>query len=102
MFAEDLDHHFIWPYNDTCAYCRGYDVVGEDHGTTLVLEETMVLIIMWVMTPVPNPITNERALPVNSISIVTELFEIAFIIITEIIISKERSKRPVEIKQDVG
>jgi hypothetical protein len=33
---------------------------------------------------------------------VTELFEIAFIIITEIIISKERSKRPVEIKQDVG
>jgi hypothetical protein len=61
-----------------------------------------VLIIMWVMTLVPNPITNRRALPVNSISIVTELFEIAFIIITEIIISKERSKRPVEIKQDVG
>jgi hypothetical protein len=53
----------------------------------------MVLIIMWVMTSVPNPITNGRALPVNSISIVTELFEIAFIIITEIIISKERSKR---------
>ena len=53
----------------------------------------MVLIIMWVMTSVPNPITNGRALPVNSISIVTELFEIAFIIITEIIISKEGSKR---------
>jgi hypothetical protein len=59
MFAEDLNHHFICPYNDTSAYCRGHDVVGEDHGTTLVLEETMVLIIMWVMTPVPNPITNE-------------------------------------------
>jgi hypothetical protein len=57
---------------------------------------------MWVMTPVPNPITNRRALPVNSISIVTELFEIAFIIITEIILSKERSKSAVEIKQDVG
>jgi hypothetical protein len=34
-------------------------------------------------------------------SIVTELFEIAFIIIVAIIISKERSKRAPEIKQDV-
>lgn len=59
----------------------------------------MVLIIMWVMTPVPNPITNGRALPVNSISIVTELFEITFIIIRALIISKERSKRAVEIKK---
>jgi hypothetical protein len=46
------------------------------------------LIIMWVMTRVPNPITKGRALPINSISIVTELFEIAFIIITALIISK--------------
>ena len=59
----------------------------------------MVLIIMWVMTPVPNPITNGRASPVNSISIVTELFEITFIIIRALIISKERSKRAVEIKK---
>ncbi len=73
MFAEDLNHHFIWPYNDTCAYCRGYDVVGQDHGTYFGLGGTLVLIIMWVMTLVPNPITNRRALPVNSISIVTEL-----------------------------
>jgi len=62
---------------------------------------TVVLIIIWVMTRVPNPITNGRALPINSMSIITELFEIAFIIITAIIISKERSKRAPEIKQDV-
>jgi hypothetical protein len=62
---------------------------------------TIVLIILWVMTRVPNPITNGRGLPINSMSIVTELFEIAFIIITAIIISKERSKRAPEIKQDV-
>ena len=62
---------------------------------------TIVLIILWVMTRVPNPITNGRALSINSMSIVTELFEIAFIIITAIIISKERSKRAPEIKQDV-
>ena len=61
---------------------------------------TIVLIIIWLMTRVPNPITNGRALPINSLSIVTELFEIAFIIITAIIISKERSKRAPEIKKD--
>jgi hypothetical protein len=62
---------------------------------------TIVLIILWVITRVPNPITNGRALSINSMSIVTELFEIAFIIIVAIIISKERSKRAPEIKQDV-
>jgi len=61
---------------------------------------TIVLIIIWLMTRVPIPITNGRALPINSLSIVTELFEIAFIIITAIIISKERSKRAPEIKKD--
>jgi len=53
------------------------------------------------MTRVPNPITNGRALPINSMSIITEIFEIAFIIITAIIISKDRSKRAPEIKQDI-
>jgi hypothetical protein len=65
------------------------------------LAGTIVLIILWVITRVPNPITHGRALSINSMSIVTELFEIAFIIIVAIIISKERSKRAPEIKQDV-
>jgi hypothetical protein len=26
MFAQDLNHHFICPYNDTSAFCFGYDV----------------------------------------------------------------------------
>jgi hypothetical protein len=25
MFAQDLSHHFICPYNDTSAFCFGYD-----------------------------------------------------------------------------
>ena len=37
---------------------------------------TIVLIIMWVMTRVPNPITNGRALPINSMSIVTECLKL--------------------------
>src|SRR5437660_8659798 len=63
---------------------------------------TIVLVVIWGMTRVPNPITHGRALPINSMSIVTELFEFAFITITAIIIiSNERSKRAPEIKQDV-
>src|SRR2546422_4622149 len=54
---------------------------------------TVALVIIWGMTRLPNPITHGRSLPINSMSIVTELFEIAFIIITAIIISRETSKR---------
>jgi hypothetical protein len=63
---------------------------------------TIVLVVLWGITRIPNPITHGRGLPINSVSIVTELFEFAFIIITAIIIiSNERSKRAPEIKQDV-
>lgn len=58
---------------------------------------TVVLIIIWSITRVPNPITHGMALPINSMSIVTEVFEFAFIIITAIIvISTERSKKAPE------
>ena len=53
------------------------------------------------MTPVRNPITNGRALPSKLNEYHQSSFEIAFIIITAIRISKERSKRAPEIKQDV-
>jgi hypothetical protein len=63
---------------------------------------TVVLIILWAVTRVPNPITHGRALPINSVSIVTEVFEFAFIAITAlIIISKERSRKAAEIKQNI-
>jgi|SRR2546422_8827364 len=51
---------------------------------------TAVLIIIWAMTRVPNPITHGMALPINSMSIVTEVFEYAFVILTAIILAKER------------
>jgi hypothetical protein len=60
---------------------------------------TIVLVVLWGITRVPNPITNGRAFTINSMSIIPEIFEIAFIIIAAIIISKERSKRAPEIKQ---
>jgi hypothetical protein len=61
---------------------------------------TVVLIAIWAMTRVPNPITGGRALPINSLSIITELFEFAFIIITAIIIiSVEKSQKASKINQ---
>jgi hypothetical protein len=54
---------------------------------------TIVLITIWFMTRFPNPLTHGEGLPINSMSIITELFEFAFIIITAIIIAKERKMR---------
>ena len=62
---------------------------------------TVVLIIIWTITRFPNPITEGKGLSINSMSIITELFEFAFVIITAIIIiSKERTKKAPEIKQN--
>ena len=47
--------------------------------------------IVYAMTRVPNPITNGRALSISGISIAIEIFQIAFIIITALILAKERT-----------
>ena len=57
----------------------------------------MVLIILWTVTRVPNPITEGRALPINEIGVAIEVFQIAYIVITAIIIAKERSERRPQI-----
>jgi hypothetical protein len=50
---------------------------------------TIILIIMWGITRVPgNPITG-RGGPISEMAIVIEIFQIAYIIITAIIILKE-------------
>jgi uncharacterized membrane protein YuzA (DUF378 family) len=51
---------------------------------------TIILIIIWVITRMPgNPITG-RGGPIGEMAIVIEIFQIAYIIITSIIIVKER------------
>lgn len=57
----------------------------------------MVLIILWTLTRVPNPITEGRALPINEIGVAIEVFQIAYIVITAIIIAKERGERRPQI-----
>jgi hypothetical protein len=50
---------------------------------------TIVLIIMWAITRIPgNPITG-RGGPISEVAIAIEVFQVAYIIITAIIITKE-------------
>jgi hypothetical protein len=54
---------------------------------------TIVLIIMWVMTRAPgNPITG-RAGPISEMAIAIEVFQIAYVMITAIIIKKEEIEK---------
>jgi hypothetical protein len=51
---------------------------------------TIILLIMWAITRIPgNPITG-RGGPISEMGIAVEIFQIAYIIITAIIILKER------------
>jgi hypothetical protein len=50
---------------------------------------TIILIIMWVMTRIPgNPITGTGG-PISEMAVAIEVFQVAYIIITAIIIAKE-------------
>ncbi|MDQ3971547.1 MAG: hypothetical protein M3227_07650 [Thermoproteota archaeon] len=53
---------------------------------------TIILIIMWAMTRIPgNPITG-RGGPISEIAIAMEVFQIAYVVITAIIIAKETKR----------
>jgi hypothetical protein len=61
---------------------------------------TIILIIMWAITRVPgNPITG-RGGPISEMGIAVEIFQIAYIIITAIIILKERRGHIKEVIKD--
>jgi hypothetical protein len=58
---------------------------------------TIILIIMWAITRMPgNPITG-RGGPISEMAIVIEVFQIAYVIITSIIIAKERRGHAEEV-----
>jgi hypothetical protein len=62
---------------------------------------TIILIIMWVITRMPgNPITG-RGGPISEMAIAIEVFQIAYIIITGIIIAKERRGHAKEVSSRV-
>jgi hypothetical protein len=58
---------------------------------------TIILIIMWVITRMPgNPITG-RGGPISEMAIAIEVLQIAYVIITSIIIAKERRGHTKEV-----
>jgi len=60
---------------------------------------TIILIIIWTITRYPdNPITG-RGLPVNSIGVTVEVFQIAFIILCALMIARDRRTIGVNKKQ---
>jgi hypothetical protein len=59
----------------------------------------VILVGMWVITRTPdNPITG-RGGPISEMAIATEVFQIAYIVITAVIIAKERVDKPQMIKE---
>ena len=61
---------------------------------------TIILIIMWAITRIPgNPITG-RGGPISEMGIAVEIFQVAYIIITAIIILKERRGHIKEVIKD--
>jgi hypothetical protein len=56
---------------------------------------TVILIGIWLITRIPdNPLTG-RAGPINEMAIAIEVLQIAYIVITGLIVSKEKSERGV-------
>ena len=60
---------------------------------------TIVLMILYVLTRLPNPITNGRALTINGLGIATEIFQAGFIIIIALILMKQRTVHPSQREQ---
>jgi hypothetical protein len=60
---------------------------------------TVVLIILWALTRAPNPITGGRAFPIDEMGITIVAFQIAYIVVTVIIIAKERTGMAQMIKE---
>jgi hypothetical protein len=60
---------------------------------------TVILIGIWVITRIPdNPITG-RGGPVSELAITTEVFQIAYIVLTAVIMAKERVSKPQIIRE---
>jgi hypothetical protein len=59
---------------------------------------TIVLIIMYFITRVPNPIT-ARALPINSMGIIIEVFQFIYIGITAYVVARQGRIEPKQKEQ---
>lgn len=61
---------------------------------------TIILIIMWAITRIPGNSITGRGGPISEMGIAVEIFQIAYVIITAIIILKERRGHIKEVIRD--
>ncbi len=60
---------------------------------------TVILIGIWVITRIPdNPITG-RGGPISEMAITTEVFQIAYVALTAVIMAKERVSKPQIVRE---
>lgn len=62
---------------------------------------TVVLVILYAATRVPNPLTGGRPAPTNEIGISILIFEIAYIAVTAIILVREKRIKKVSDKEQL-
>lgn len=60
---------------------------------------TVILIIIWIITRFPDNLIIGRDLPVNSMGIAIEVFQIAFIVLSCLIITRGQGRKQVIKKQ---
>lgn len=65
------------------------------------LAGTVILVILYAATRVPNPLTGGRPAPTNEIGISILIFEIAYVAITATILVRERRMKKVSDKEQL-
>jgi hypothetical protein len=61
---------------------------------------TIILMIIYAITRVPNPITGGRALPINDMGVAIMVLEAVYIGITALIIAKEKTVRAADQREE--
>ena len=65
------------------------------------LAGTVILVILYAATRVPNPLTGGRPAPTNEIGISILIFEIAYVAITATILVREKRMKKVSDKEQL-
>ena len=60
---------------------------------------TILLIIMWAMRRVPNNPITDRGGPISELAIAIEVFQIGYVVITAIIIERNREIQTIKQKK---
>jgi hypothetical protein len=62
---------------------------------------TIMLMIIYAITRVPNLITGVRALPINDMGVAIMVLEAVYIAITALIITKEKAVRAADQREEL-